>query len=117
MIVDLAKEYNILGQTFRLTSVEDIQVEIGKNRPCIASVSAGFNGGKTNSKGEIIQKGGHLIVVKGVAKENGELKGFIVNHPSSYSGWNFENHFVCIEDFKNSFSGAFMSFWITKYFN
>jgi len=111
-LVELAKEYNILGQTFRLSNVSDIQLEIEKNRPCIASVSVGFNGGRINSKGEVIQKGGHLIVVTGVVREKGELKGFIVNHPSSYSGFNWENHFVSVEDFKKSFSGAFMSFGI-----
>lgn len=113
-LVEIAKEYNILGQTFRYSYVSDIQSQIENDRPCIASVSVGFNGGKTNSRGEVIQKGGHLIVVIGVVKENGKLQGFIVNHPSSYSGLNLENHFVSVEDFNRSFSGAFMSFWINE---
>ena len=110
-LVELAKQYNLSGQTFRLSNVCDIQIEIEKNRPCIASVSACFRGGKMNSRGEIIQKGGHLVVVTGVVRKKGEMQGFIVNHPSSYLDFNWENHFVRVEDFEKSFSGAFMSFW------
>lgn len=111
-LVSLAKQYKILGQAFRLSKVNDIQNEIEKNRPCIASVSGGFKGGNLNSRGEVIRKGGHLVVVKGVVKEKGELQGFIVNHPSSYWDFNWENHFVNVANFERSFSGAFMSFWI-----
>ncbi|MFD0716113.1 C39 family peptidase [Paenibacillus sp. GCM10027626] len=112
-LVELAMEYKIHGQTFRQCSVSDVFNELEKNRPCITSVTVGFNGGKINSEGEVIPAGGHLIVVIGAVRENGVLQGFIVNHPSSSIELNWENHFVDIEDFKRSFSGAFMSFWIS----
>ncbi|TXK85142.1 C39 family peptidase [Paenibacillus sp. N3.4] len=113
-LVELAKEYDILGQTFRESSLHAVLLEIEQDRPCITSVSVGFNGGKINNKGEVIQAGGHLIVVIGAVKENGELQGFIVNHPSSNAELNWENHFVRVDEFKRSFSGAFMSFGIKK---
>lgn len=113
-LVKLAKKYDIRGKTFRQCSVDDILLEIEKNRPCIASVTVGFNGGKRNGKGEVIPAGGHLIVVIGVLKVNGVLEGFYVNHPSSIAEWNLEDQLVNIEEFRNSFSGAFMSFWISK---
>lgn len=111
-LVDLAKEYNVLGKTFRQSNLNDVLLEIVKDRPCITSVTVGFNGGKINNNGDVIPKGGHLIVVLGAVRENGELKGFVVNHPSSYSEFNWENHFINVEDFERSFSGAFMSFWL-----
>lgn len=113
-LVELAKEYKILGQTFRRSNVNEVLSEIDKDRPCITSVTVGFKGGEMNNRGEVIQPGGHLIVVIGAVRENGELQGFIVNHPSSSSELNWENHFVNIEAFKRSFSGAFMSFWMRK---
>lgn len=58
--------------------------------------------------------GGHLIVVIGAVTENGALQDFVANHPSSNIELNWENHFVDIEDFRRSFSIAFMSFWINK---
>lgn len=111
-LVDLAKYYDIQGETHRNSSAEDVQSEVENNRPCIVSVTPGFSGGKTDENGNVRRKGGHLIVVKGVVKENGVLTGFIVNHPSSFLPLNYESYFVSVEDFRNSFSGAFMSFWI-----
>lgn len=111
-LVKLAEDYDIQGQAHRNACAEDVQAEIENNRPCIVSVTPAFNGGKTDENGNVRRKGGHLIVVKGVVKENGVLTGFIVNHPSSFLPLNLESYFVNVEDFKNSFSGAFMSFWI-----
>ena len=113
-LIELAKDYKISGQSFRLSDTSDIIRELDKNRPCITSVTVCFNGGRMNSNGAIVQKGGHLIIVSGAIRENGVLQGFIVNHPSSYSHNNWENYIVSIEDFKRSFSNAFMSFWIDK---
>jgi len=69
-LVELAKEYYIAGQTFRHSNAHDVLIEIEKDRPCIASVSVGFNGGKINSNGEVIKAGGHLIVVVGAVRAN-----------------------------------------------
>ncbi len=113
-LVELAKEYDIAGQTFRHCNAYDVLSEIEKDRPCIISVAVGFNGGKMNSNGEIIQKGGHLIVVVGAVRENAKLKGFLVHHPSSNPGMNWENHLASVEDFERSFSGAFISFWMSE---
>ncbi|OBZ14394.1 hypothetical protein A8L34_10655 [Bacillus sp. FJAT-27264] len=113
-LVELAKEYKVSGQTFRQSNVNDVLSEIEKDRPCITSVTAGFHGGKMDSNGEIIKAGGHLIVVVGAVRENGELHGFIVNHPSSSTELNWKNHSIPIDDFKRSFSGAFMSFWMNE---
>lgn len=109
-LVKIAECYGISGANYRFATIKMLQKEIEKNRPCIASVTVGFNGGKIDCEGNIISKGGHLIVVKGLVKRYGSLAGFIVNHPSSYSGLNLEDYIVNLEDFKNSFSGAFMSF-------
>lgn len=111
-LVKMAEEYNIQGETHRNADANDVLLQLENNRPCIVSVTLGFNGGKTDRQGKVRRKGGHLIVVKGVVKENGTLTGFIVNHPSSYLPLNLENYFVKLEDFKNSFSGSFMSFYI-----
>ena len=111
-LVGFAKEYGLSGQAYRQATVQDIQEQIEQNRPCIASVTAGFRGGLLDSNGKIIPCGGHLIVVLGVAKENSRLRGLIVNHPSLRKELNWERYFVKVEDFKNSFSGAFMSFWV-----
>ncbi|WP_040950616.1 C39 family peptidase [Gorillibacterium massiliense] len=113
-LVKIANDYKVQGQAFRQSKVSDVLFELEKNRPCIASVTAGFTGGKINSDGVVIPTGGHLIVVVGAVRDNRVLKGFIVNHPSSAIELNWENHVVDIEDFKNSFSGAFMSFWIKQ---
>ncbi|WP_164779518.1 C39 family peptidase [Paenibacillus kobensis] len=109
-LVDIAGRYDVKGRTFRQSSVTDILSEIENNRPCIASVSARFNGGKLDSNGEVIQPGGHLIVVTGAVRKNGLLHCFIVNHPSFNTHYNWANHCVPIDDFSRSFSGAFMSF-------
>ncbi len=69
----VAKDYNIFGQTFRRSTVIDVLSEIEKDRPCITSVTVGFNGGKINSKGEVIPTVGLLAVVTGAVKENGKL--------------------------------------------
>jgi hypothetical protein len=105
----VAKDYNIFGQTFRRSTVIDVLSEIERDRPCITSVTVGFNGGKINSKGEVTPTGGHLVVVTGAVKTRICCKSSITDFKL-----NLENHFVNIEDFKRSFSGAFMSFWINK---
>ena len=104
-LVDLAKDYDIEGESHRKASVEDVIQAINHGMLCMASVSVLFNQEK---------RGGHLIVVKGYETENGKVCNLIVNHPSSNEKYNWENYSVSLEHFRNSFSGAFMSFSAIK---
>jgi hypothetical protein len=67
--------------------------------------------------GAILPPGGHLAVVLGFKKEKNDLKGFIVNHPSSKHEYNWSHRFIELPRFEASFSGSFMSFWTPKGFS
>ncbi len=111
-LVELAAGYRVRGKSIRRSGARDVLAELEQNRPCIVSVTAGFNGGKRKPDGALLAPGGHLIVALGYVMADGELQGFIVHHPSSYAAYNWERHFVRLDDFERSFSGAFLSFWL-----
>ncbi|MCP4354435.1 MAG: hypothetical protein GY793_02140 [Proteobacteria bacterium] len=100
-LVKIAKKYNIKGKDFRRKETSHILSCLKTGKLCIASVSVGFNTGS---------KGGHLVVVNGYKSEDNVLEGFYVNHPSSAKEYNWENRFIPLDQFKNSFSGNYMSF-------
>lgn len=110
-LVQLASEFDISGRTFRRASREDILGEISQGRPCIASVTVGFEGGQKDEQGAIRPPGGHLVVVTGYAIESGQPVGFLVNHPSSDPNLEWEERIVPLRDFERSFSGGLISFW------
>jgi hypothetical protein len=110
-LVEMADDFGIRGCTFRSASPNDIVAELQRNRPCIASVTRGFVGGQLRADNRIIPPGGHLAVVTGCLLTSDALCGFIVNHPSSFPAYNWEQKTIPLSAFVASFSGAFMSFW------
>ncbi len=100
-LVNIAKLYDVQGNDFRRKKTANILSCLKAGKLCIASVSVGFNPKV---------KGGHLVVVNGYKSEDGILKGFYVNHPSSAEEYNWENKFIQLDRFKDSFSGNYMSF-------
>ena len=116
-LCNLAANFDIQGQAFRGKTVLDLQQEIEKGNPCIASVTPRFAGGQMNEEGEVYKTGGHLIVVMGTVTEGEELKAFIVNHPSCFENCNWEKFEVDVDRFAASFSGNFITFWKNEKYN
>ena len=111
-LVKLANEHGIEGKAFRQSTVPRMLAEIQKDRPCIASVTIRLQGRLRRADGQLWRPGGHLSVVVGYEKEDNDVTAVIVNHPSSWSEYNWECRPIELERFEASFSGAFMSFWI-----
>ena len=110
-LVRLARNAGLDGRCFRNAGVDDIVRELVLGRPCIASVTAGFDGGEPDWQGHPTRRGGHLVVVIGIVNEESKVSAFIVNHPSSDSKYEWEQRAVDLNLFCRSFAGLFMSFW------
>jgi hypothetical protein len=115
-LVKLASEYGIVGKTFRrpLFGCPDAAAllnEIRMNRPCIASVTVGFEGGQLNRDGTVISPGGHLVVVLGFEGNDPKPERILVHHPSSWKEYNWESRWIDFQRFEASSTGSFMSFW------
>ena len=111
-LVRLANRYGLQGSAFRNSDISTLLAELKLQRPCIVSVTTCFRGGLNSPDGIIFQPGGHLAVALGFNQADGETTGFIVNHPSSSSEYNWSHRSVDLSRFKASFSGSFMSFWV-----
>lgn len=109
-LVRLACDHGVSGEAFRGARAKDVADQIRSNRPCIVSITAAFEGGKTDESGSRVLKGGHLAVVFGYAEESGEVREFLVHHPSSWPRYNWPDRWVDGLSFDRSFSGNFMAF-------
>ena len=80
-------------------------VEAGKL--AVVSIKWGFYNRKTPRERLLFWKkyGGHLALVIGAKRENGRLAGFYVHHTSIREGYNWENRFVPLRDFKRGYTG------------
>ncbi len=104
-LLRLLGNYNVTGQCFRGVRAEKIGDIIKSGNVCIVSVSDAFRGGEKEENGEVIGKGGHLILFHGVKMIENTVVSFRCHHPSSLSAWNWENKWVPFEKVENSFSG------------
>jgi len=110
-LANMAADYGLVGITHRGKGALDIMSGILEGVPCIISVSPRFAGGKPDDEGNIFQKGGHLVVAYGCKfDEEGKLIAFLVHHPSGFLEYNWEAHWVSIEEFEASFSGNYIAF-------
>lgn len=91
-------------------NVEKIGLYLKNNELVIASVTVGFEAGKSYiSKGKtmFMGRGGHLVLIHGVRLgEKNNILSFSVNHPSSWKSYEFPNLKVDRENFLNSFSSS-----------
>ena len=103
-LVEIAKEYDVIGITHRNSSIDCIEKDILDNKPCMISASPRFDNDGSQPKG------GHLVVALGIRYEEEKLQGFIINHPSSKDETSWERKYISLQDFINSFSGNYISF-------
>jgi hypothetical protein len=73
----------------------------------IVSIKWGFRSQKNLKEKVLFWKkyGGHLALVIGVERKAGKLTGFYVHHTSIREGYNWENRFVPLKDFKKGYTG------------
>lgn len=74
-LVDFAQLFGMHAKTLMIKNPESMLGELKKNKLIIASVSSAFN-----SK----RRGGHLIVIKGMAIKDGVLENIYFNDPSAW---------------------------------
>lgn len=104
-LLKLLSKYGISGECHRQTSITKMAEIIQRGNVCIASVSVGLSGGEKDEKGNVVGKGGHLILFHGVKKNESGIVSLRCHHPSSYLSWNWENLWVAKEKVEKSFSG------------
>jgi hypothetical protein len=99
-LAEFAENYGVNGDCCRNRTTKELFNEVESGAVCIASVCVGIDGHA---------KGGHLVVVTGV-ESNGEGHRFIVNHPSSCAGMEWESLRICLSRWDSSFSGNYIAF-------
>lgn len=108
-LVDLAANFDVNGfrQSIR-AKVEKIAKYIQDRRLVIVSVTEGMEGGKEYKQKDgsiyLMPKGGHLVVIFGADVSQGEIKSFLLHHPSSDKDYEHRDWVVPKDEFLNSFS-------------
>jgi len=109
-LLHLAQPYGLAGECHRAKDINAVFDAIKRRSICIVSVSLAFRGGES-ARGEPIGKGGHLILVYGIAANDDGTEQLICHHPSSYPDLNWPDYKIDNEKFINSFSGSFIEFF------
>mgnify|MGYP001589662514 CR=1 FL=1 len=108
-IVKLGELYGLSGDRESVgDSIEKIARHIQNGQLVIASITVGFEAGKeyvlkSGSK-YVMPRGGHLVVIFGVEIESGEIKSFLLHHPSSEAGYEWMNYEISPSDLARSLS-------------
>jgi len=108
-LVDLAANFDVNG--FRQSIEGDIQnivQYLQQDKLVIASVTVGMEGGKEYKQEDgsiyVMPKGGHLVVIFGADVSQGEIKSFLLHHPSSDKDYEHRDWVVSKDEFLKSFS-------------
>ncbi len=104
-LLKLLRKYGISGECHRRTTITKIAEVIRHGNVCIASVSVGLRGGEKDEAGNIVGKGGHLVLFHGVRQNEAGITELRCHHPSSHLPWNWKNLWISRERVEKSFSG------------
>ena len=108
-LVNLAKHYGLDAKRVSKASSKNLAEYLDQEYFPIISIKWAFENKKTLKEKILFWKkyGGHLVLVIGYEKDEKEIKGFYVNHPSIKPDYNWENKFIPIKQFKKGFKDAF----------
>jgi ABC-type bacteriocin/lantibiotic exporter with double-glycine peptidase domain len=98
-MADVIKKYGLNATNLRFKHFSDIAEALKEKKLIISSVSLQFSPPK---------KGGHLVIIRGIKVQDGQLKEVYFNDPS---GWGQENNTVAGDRFLGSWSGNTILIW------
>lgn len=103
----LANEFGFSSINRGNVSVAELHETLKQNFLPIISIKWAFNNYKTLKEKILFWKkfGGHLALIVGFEEEEGELKGFYVNHTSIYPEYNWQYKFLSLQKFEQGFTG------------
>lgn len=101
----LHDEFALEGRSLQFVGPYAIADEIARGNVVIASVNWEIRETEPRPK----RRGGHLVLVTGVAKSAWRLKGFTIHNPSGTKPENQSHHFVDLKNFEKCFSGNIIS--------
>ena len=99
-LVELARRHGLDGECVPRADLKDIASAIDAGRLVIASVSH-----ELGEWGEITGSSGHLVVVHGYSRLEGEVEGVMINNPSGRFPELRQDCWLSAERFSSGFSG------------